>query len=470
MGAIPPLPRSANAKGAVYRGRDAVGAAPVGLGGAPLGAVRAEVFALRGLAPHRPPEHGLVATRGAAWDLDESRRAMELRGRMGLHNVTAGREVFVPRCAPGPVRLLARGPTSALAVSARVTPRHDLADGYAAEGIRGDGDWPAYILKAGASTFADVEVRVEAPEGAEAQLGGLKAAEFQLDYEAYGPHGLSRHSQHVVLPLEFPVAVGGAGWQRVALPNSPSDQDCPDSSGAADAPSGRACAWAWPLKTHLLTHLDDPADVVRSYLPPEPLYRPAPGDVLAVGESPLAAMQGRWRPPAQVRLGLLARLACQLFAPTSSLATACGMQALVDAVGAWRVAAAAVLGALARVFLRRRGVFYSLAGEQAALLDDLTGSLPPYDRHISLGPLGARAAAEAMRRELPEGVGVAVVDVNDLSRETGQVRVLAATDGVNISRLREALLGNPAGNAAQQTPLVLVRPRGGDGQPVDAST
>jgi len=146
------------------------------------------------------------------------------------------------------------------------------------------------------------------------------------------------------------------------------------------------------------------------------------------------------------------------------------MQALVDAVGAWRVAAAAVLGALARVLLRRRGVFYAVAGEQAALLDDLTGSLPPYDRHISLGPLGARAAAEAIRRALPEGVGVAVVDVNDLSRETGQVRVLAATDGVNISRLREALLGNPAGNAAQQTPLVLVRPRGGDRQPADAAT
>ncbi len=458
------MPRSAGAKGAVYRGRDAVGAAPAGLGGAPLGAVRAEVFALRGLAPHRPPEHGLVATRGEAWDLDESRRAMELRGRMGLHNVTAGREVFVPRCAPGPVRLLARGPTSALAVSARVTPRHDLADGYAAEGIRGDGDWPAYILRAGASTFADVEIRVEAPEGAEAQLEGLEAADFRLDYEAYGPHGLTRHSQHVVLPLAFPAGAEVAGWQRVAPPGSPaSDQDW-DSPGAADAPSGRECAWAWPLKTHLLTHLDDPADVARSYLPPEPLYRPAPGDVLAVGESPLAAMQGRWRPPAQVRPGLLARLACRLFAPTSSLATACGMQALVDAVGARRVAAAAVLGVLMRVLLRRRGVFYAVAGPQAALLDDLTGSLPPYDRHISLGPLGARAAAETIRRVLPEGVGVAVVDVNDLSRETGQVRVLAATDGVNVARLREALLGNPAGNAAQQTPLVLVRPRGGGGK------
>lgn len=35
--------------------------------------------------------------------------------------------------------------------------------------------------------------------------------------------------------------------------------------------------------------------------------------------------------------------------------------------------------------------------------------------------------------------------------------VVAATPGVDIRRLGAALLDNPAGNAAQQTPLVIVR-------------
>ena len=54
---------------------------------------------------------------------------------------------------------------------------------------------------------------------------------------------------------------------------------------------------------------------------------------------------------------------------------------------------------------------------------------------------------------------MAIVDVNDLSRCTGHVRVLAASETVDVPALQQALLGNPAGNAAQQTPLVLVRPR-----------
>jgi hypothetical protein len=44
--------------------------------------------------------------------------------------------------------------------------------------------------------------------------------------------------------------------------------------------------------------------------------------------------------------------------------------------------------------------------------------------------------------------------VNDLRR----VKVLAATSGVSENLLNQALLMNPAGNAAEQTPIVLIRP------------
>ena len=52
------------------------------------------------------------------------------------------------------------------------------------------------------------------------------------------------------------------------------------------------------------------------------------------------------------------------------------------------------------------------------------------------------------------GVAVAVVDVNDL----GRVKVLASSPGCDEALLQRALRPNPAGNANERTPLVLVRP------------
>jgi len=49
---------------------------------------------------------------------------------------------------------------------------------------------------------------------------------------------------------------------------------------------------------------------------------------------------------------------------------------------------------------------------------------------------------------------VAVVDVNDL----GRVKVLASNSGCDEALLHRALRPNPAGNANERTPLVLVRP------------
>jgi hypothetical protein len=49
---------------------------------------------------------------------------------------------------------------------------------------------------------------------------------------------------------------------------------------------------------------------------------------------------------------------------------------------------------------------------------------------------------------------VAVVDANDL----GFVDVIGSTAGVDAALLQRALRRNPAGNAEESTPLVLVRP------------
>jgi hypothetical protein len=98
------------------------------------------------------------------------------------------------------------------------------------------------------------------------------------------------------------------------------------------------------------------------------------------------------------------------------------------------------------------GGFYRLAGPQARLIDDITGTTPPYDQTLVLGPEHPAAFCQEAAAAL--GVAVAIVDVNDL----GRVKVLASSAGCDEALLHRALQPNPAGNANQRTPLVLVRP------------
>ncbi|NEP82173.1 MAG: F420-0:Gamma-glutamyl ligase, partial [Okeania sp. SIO3B3] len=76
----------------------------------------------------------------------------------------------------------------------------------------------------------------------------------------------------------------------------------------------------------------------------------------------------------------------------------------------------------------------------------------PYDQFIVLGPENPQQLVEQI--QTATGLGAAIVDVNDLKA----VKILAATSNASTSLLEEALRSNPAGNADEQTPVVLIRP------------
>ena len=96
-------------------------------------------------------------------------------------------------------------------------------------------------------------------------------------------------------------------------------------------------------------------------------------------------MQGRYIDYRNVNANLISRLLCKGFHPTSSLATASGMQTLINISGPTRVIISWLIGGIFKLF-GVRGMFYRLAGEQARLIDDITGTTPPYDKSIVLGP------------------------------------------------------------------------------------
>jgi len=342
---------------------------------------------------------------------------LTVSGMVTIHNPHQRMEVMVPEIELRPT-LLGRGNLAGVTVSSRIEALHPD------EESRPDGYWAAYIVKGRKSTSARIQISLNgAPGQSLDQL--LDTLWLEILWVNYGPFGRLHRRDGVLVPLQqpTPIAPQSARWR-----------------------DGDRCR-VLPVGTHLLGVLDDPEAVLRRYA--GDLIQP--GDVLTIGETPLAVMQGRYHHPATVQPSALARLLCRGFHPTSSLATACGLQSLIDVVGPAQVLGAWLIG-LALKLVGSKGWFYRLAGDQARLIDDITGTTPPYDQTIVLGPEQPAAFCSAMARSL--GVAVAVVDVNDL----GRVKVLASSPGCDEALLERALRPNPAGNANERTPLVLVRP------------
>jgi hypothetical protein len=98
------------------------------------------------------------------------------------------------------------------------------------------------------------------------------------------------------------------------------------------------------------------------------------------------------------------------------------------------------------------GWFYRLAGPQARLVDDVTGTLAPYDNFVVVGPIHSDRVCAAITEAT--GLQAAIVDANDL----GKVDIVGCSPDVPRRLVCDALRSNPAGNGDESTPLVLIRP------------
>ena len=202
-----------------------------------------------------------------------------------------------------------------------------------------------------------------------------------------------------------------------------------------------------PVRTRILTDKDNIVDMIAKYAEGDV----GPDDVVSVAESVVAITQGRITRPEDLKVCFLAKILCRFVPQEGSLSSVYGMQSAMDAEGQWRVLFAMIIGMLAKA-IGKNGVFYQLAGTQAALVDDVTGTMPPFDKCLVYGPHNPSGVAEEIKRRLG-CYGAAVADVNDLKRAA----VLGVSEGLDPKELARILIDNPFGNASQRTPIVIIK-------------
>lgn len=205
------------------------------------------------------------------------------------------------------------------------------------------------------------------------------------------------------------------------------------------------------IRTEIITPAHDLAEVVTRYT----RGRLQPGDVVAVSTKIVSITQGRLVRPEQLRPGILARLVSRFIDQEGSCSSPHSLQAVIEHTGRWRVGLAFLVGGISRVLLRRSGDFYRIAGYYARVIDDVMGTLPPFDKHIVLPPADPDGVAHRLARALGPGIGVCIVDANDL----GRAEVVGASPGVDRQAVVEVMRANPWGNTDQQAPLAILRPR-----------
>ena len=202
-----------------------------------------------------------------------------------------------------------------------------------------------------------------------------------------------------------------------------------------------------PIPTRILTVHDNIVDAIREFGG----SKIGPRDVVCVAESVVAITQNRVIRPETMKISFVAKVLSQMFPGVGSIGNWSAMQCLLNESGTLKVIIAFLCGGVCKLF-GKAGVFYRMGGEQAKLIDDITGTMPPNDKSIVLGPKNPSRVSEAIKAGTG-CFGACVADVNDLKRSA----VLGWTKGVDPRLVEKILIDNPFGNDSQKTPICVIK-------------
>jgi len=208
-----------------------------------------------------------------------------------------------------------------------------------------------------------------------------------------------------------------------------------------------------PIRTRVVMPGDDLDAFVREYA----TDAVQAGDVLFVTEKIVAITQGRSYLVEEITPRRLALFLSKYVTRTPygiGLGMPETMEMALRECGTPRILFAAAVSAVTKAF-GRKGDFYRIAGDKARAIDGPTsGTIPPYNKAVVLGPERPREVARHLKALLGGSAEVAVVDINDLGGN-----ILGSTlDKPGEKRLVAILKDNPLGQGHQSTPLGVIRP------------
>ncbi|PZU46131.1 MAG: F420-0--gamma-glutamyl ligase [Microbacterium sp.] len=207
-----------------------------------------------------------------------------------------------------------------------------------------------------------------------------------------------------------------------------------------------------PIRTRVVMPGDDLDAFVTEYAAPVVQA----GDTLFVTEKIVAITQGRSYTLDEIEPRPLARFLSKYVTKTSygiGLGMPETMEMALRECGTPRILFAAAVSAVTKLF-GRRGDFYRIAGDKARAIDGPTsGTIPPYNKAVVLGPTEPAKVAARLKALLGGGAEVAVVDINDIGGN-----ILGSTlDKSGDQELVRILADNPLGQGHQSTPLGVIR-------------
>ncbi|MBN1150234.1 hypothetical protein JXA84_03315 [candidate division WOR-3 bacterium] len=204
------------------------------------------------------------------------------------------------------------------------------------------------------------------------------------------------------------------------------------------------------IKTDLITDMCPMEKVIERYV----ARHLKSGDCLVIAESVLAITQGRAIPVDKIKVGIFAKVLWRFVGKVPygvGLRSPTSMQCAIDEAGILKILSAAIAGGLTKPF-GKKGMFYKVAGKQAATIDAaFTSPVEPYHRTVIKGPHDPEGNAGLFSEIFK--IEVAIMDINDI----GGSWVIGASTGVDRERLSLAMLDNPMGQGAQMTPFCILR-------------
>lgn len=301
------------------------------------------------------------------------------------------------------------------------------------EAPRADGYWEAFVLKQGNDVLTTVEIWLSAPNIREA-LSLMPVFRVDCHYKYYCRTPLNYHKEELTFLLDSFEEV--QRLPEIKRPESPTVA----KREATKNPM------VLPLKTRLLRPGDDLVEVIKEAT----AGLGKTGDLIAIAETVVAIVQGRLVYCEDIKPGYFATRLNKLFEMNSSLSSPYALEMAIREVGLPKILLSVAAGVVGKL-QGKPGEFYRVAGRSVATIDDCTGTLPPFDKHVVMGP--ARGDQLCASIKAATGFEIAIVDANDL----GKVDVLHLSDPTRKAAVIEALKPNPQGNADEMTPIVLIK-------------